>query len=53
MSESLLGTGQSDGGDVVGDVLNDGWWMLEGSHPLLTSPLKGGRDELGKPWGRL
>ena len=33
MSESLLGTGQSDGGDVVGEVLNDGWWMLEGSHP--------------------
>ena len=26
-------------------------WSLAAFHPHLTSPLEGGRDELGKDWG--
>ena len=29
----------------------DRWWLLVASHPPLASPLKGGRDELGRGGG--
>ena len=49
-----VGRGNDRGGVGVGERDGRDWWRVLGTlTPHLTSPLLGGRDELGKGWGWL